>query len=56
MFFESFDSMTIITLLSAVLIIVFALFSKSITWPLKLATIAVMLVVILYFLRQAGAF
>lgn len=53
-FLSKLDPMTAIILISAVLIIGFVLFAKAIKGLLKLAVIAVMLVFILYFLRQAG--
>ena len=48
------DPMTVIILASVVLVIGFVLFAKFIKGLLKIAIIAVMLVCILYFLRQAG--
>ncbi|QHI69670.1 hypothetical protein [Tichowtungia aerotolerans] len=53
---QSIDSMTWIILLSAAAIIAFILFAKAIKLTLKLAVIAVMLLLIAYFLRQAGLF
>lgn len=52
--FQSLDSMSWIVILSATAIIAFILFAKAIKFTLKLAVIAVMLLLIAYFLRQAG--
>lgn len=51
---SSLDPMTIIILVSATLIIGLVLFAKAIKVALKLVVVAVMLVFMLYFLRQAG--
>lgn len=53
-FFESMDATSWMVVLSAVAIIVLVLFAKFIKGMLKLAVIAAMLVLIVYFLQQAG--
>ncbi|MBN2163025.1 MAG: hypothetical protein JXR25_00955 [Pontiellaceae bacterium] len=45
-----------IVLIAAAIIVILAIFSKVIKWVLKLAIIAIMVLFVLYFLRQAGAF
>lgn len=54
--FQSLDSMSWIIILSAAVAIVIILFAKTVKAILKLAVVAVMLVLIAYFLRQAGIF
>ena len=53
-FLEQLDPTSMIVLISAVLISVLALFAKFIKGSLKLVIIAVMLLCVLYVLRQAG--
>lgn len=48
------DPMTVIILASATLIIAFVLCAKFIKGLLKVAVISVMLICIIYFLRQVG--
>ncbi len=48
------DSMTWMILVSAVIICVAVLLAKTIKFVLKLAVIVVMLLFVIYFLRQAG--
>ncbi len=51
---NSLEPMTVIVLIAAVMIMALTFFSKFIHFMLKLAIIAVMVLVILYFLRQEG--
>ena len=51
---QTFDPMTAIILLTACVVMVIVLFAKFIRLALKLAIIAVMLLIVLYFLRQMG--
>ena len=51
---SNIDSVTLLVLISAVIICVLVLFAKAIKFTLKLSVIALMLVFIVYFLRQAG--
>jgi len=53
-FLNQLDPMTTIVLIASTLIIVLVLFAKFIHIILKLAIIAVMVLCILYYLRQAG--
>ena len=53
-FLESMDATAGLVILAAVIICALVLFAKAIKGTLKLAVIAVMLVFIAYFLRQAG--
>ncbi len=55
-FIQSLDPMTTVILLAAAIITVLVLFAKFIKGILKLAIIAVMVLLIVYFLRQAGLF
>jgi hypothetical protein len=54
-FIESLEATTITVLIAAGIIIVLTLFAKFIHIVLKCVIIAVMLLIMLYFLRQAGA-
>ena len=51
---SNIDSVTLLVLVSAVIICVLVLFAKVVKFTLKLAVISLMLVFIIYFLRQAG--
>lgn len=53
---QSMDGMSWIIILAAATIIAIILFAKAVKFTLKLAVIAVMLLLIAYFLRQAGLF
>lgn len=54
--FQSMDHTSRLAILTAAAIIVIILFAKAIKWILKLAVIAGMLLLIAFFLRQAGFF
>jgi uncharacterized membrane protein YfhO len=51
---QQFSPTAVMILISAVVILVLVLFAKAIKFTLKLAVIAVMVLLIAYFLRQVG--
>ncbi len=55
-FFQHFDPLTWLVLASALIISIMVLFAKAIKFVLKLVVIGVMLLFVIYFLRQAGLF